>query len=160
MMAAIGFEDCFDAGEVMLGRCMAIFQHFKVATRGHLDLQNKVGRLEKQVQELLKEKSERASAFLAKELELSQCQGLNWRLNADIRHLKERLHSSEEKIEQLSKGEANWKMEKAKLQKAYVNTYEEGFMNAMQQALLSSSELQVTQFDLDKEVVDGQLVDD
>jgi len=33
-------------------------------------------------------------------------------------------------------------------------------MKAMQQALLFSSELQVTQFDLDKEVVDGQLVDD
>jgi len=127
IMAAIGVEDCFDAGEVMLGRCMAIFQHFKVAARGHVDLQNKVARLEQQVQELLKEKSERDSAFLAKKLKLSQCQGLNRRLGADIRHLKERLESLEkklrdtkyqvkplkEKIEQLTRGKGEWKVEKA-----------------------------------------------
>jgi len=46
------------------------------------------------------------------------------------------------------------------LQKAYVNAYEKGFMTAMRQTLLFSPELQVTQFDLDKEVVDDQLVDD
>jgi len=163
LMTTIGGEDCFDAGEVMLGRCMAIFQHFKVTTRSHSDLFSKNVGLEKQVQELLKEKSKRDLAFAAKELELSQCQGLNRRLDAVIRHLKERLDSSKKKLQymeiQLSKGEAEWEDENFQLQKAYVDAYEEGFMKAVRQALVFSPNLQVSQFDLDKDVVDGQLVD-
>jgi len=71
LMTTIGGEECFNAGEVMLGRCMAIFQHFKIVARSHSDLLSMNVRLEKQVQELLKEKSEIESAFAAKELELS-----------------------------------------------------------------------------------------
>jgi len=90
---------------------------------------DKVARLEKQVQELLKKKSERDFVFSTEELELYQCQGLNRRLDANIGQLKERLESLEkklrdtksqvnplkEKIEQLSKGDAEWKVEKAQL---------------------------------------------
>jgi len=46
--------------------------------------------------------------------------------------------------------------EKFQLQKTCVDAYEEGFMKAMRQA----PNLQVSQFDLDKDVVDGQLVDE
>lgn len=40
-----------------------------------------------------------------------------------------------------------------------MKAYEEGFMKAMRQTLLFSPELEPTRFVIDKEVVDGALVD-
>jgi len=52
----------------MLGRCMAIFQHFKTVAWGHSDLLCKNANLEKQIQELPKEKSERDSNLKSVEM--------------------------------------------------------------------------------------------
>jgi len=52
------------------------------------------------------------------------------------------------------------KSEKTDLQTSCLEAYEEGFTKAMHQAPFFFSSLDVNKSDLDKYVVDGQLVDD
>jgi len=62
--------------------------------------------------------------------------------------------------EELVHREVALKEVKIQLQRGCVEVYEEGFMKAMRQALLFSPDLELTRFDIDKEVVDSHLVDD
>lgn len=52
-----------------------------------------------------------------------------------------------------------WKEEKVEIQRGCVDSYEEGFVKAMRQALLFVPDLEPTSFNIDKEVVEGELVD-
>jgi len=66
MMKKLGLEDCLDAGSVMVGRCLAIMQHFHGAAWDHLDLWGKIADLERQVKQLSKEKVDKDSTFTSK----------------------------------------------------------------------------------------------
>ena len=62
--------------------------------------------------------------------------------------------------EEMAKKEAEWGEEKLRLRKGCVEVYEDGFMKAMRQAVLFAPEIDPMRFDIDKEVVDRQLLDD
>jgi len=56
--------------------------------------------------------------------------------------------------------ETDWEEEKIQLQRDCVEAYEEGYIKAMRQALLFSPNLEPTRFDIDKKIVDDNLMDD
>jgi len=64
-------------------------QHFQVTAQGHLDLQTKNTDTEKQVQQLLVERSNRDSTFTTKEVQLFHFQGLFKRHEAELIHRQE-----------------------------------------------------------------------
>jgi len=58
-LAKVGVAGCLNIGSVMLGRCLSIMQHCRVAAESQSDLQRKNANLEKQVKQLLKEKADK-----------------------------------------------------------------------------------------------------
>jgi len=74
--------------------------------------------------------------------------------------LNKKLKASESKLLRLKNEVGELKAEKAELQKSSLEAYEEGFQKVVRQVVHFSSSLDVSQFDLDKDVVDDQLVDD
>jgi len=183
MMEKVGLEDFLDVGGVMLGRSLAIMQHFRRAVRDHSGLQSKNADLERQVQQLLKERSDKDSAFTAKELQLLHLQQLCKCHEVELicrqgelvcaegalKEVESRMVDFEKEVakmghkesewkkweEELARKEAEWDEEKLQLQRGCVDAYEEGFMKAMRQAILFSLELDPTRFDINKEVADG-----
>jgi len=64
------------------------------------------------------------------------------------------------RVEEFAHTKAEWEEEKMQLQRSCVDPYEEGFMKAMHKAVLFVPDLELTRFGIDKNVVNGNLVDD
>jgi len=52
MMLETSVPECLDSMGVLLGRCLAMVQHCRVAVERQADLQNKITKLEEQIQDL------------------------------------------------------------------------------------------------------------
>lgn len=88
---------------------------------------------------------------------MSHCQWELARAESSLKEVDERMTDFHE---EMAKKEAEWGEEKLRLRKGCVEVYEDGFMKAMRQAVLFAPEIDPMRFDIDKEVVDRQLLDD
>jgi len=58
LMSKVGEVGCFEAGSVMLARCLALMQHHRWATEVRVDLCRRLGKLEQKNEDLIKSKAE------------------------------------------------------------------------------------------------------
>jgi len=58
LMSKVGEMGCFEAGSVMLARCLALMQHHRRAAEVKVDLRGQLGDLERKVEDLTKSKAD------------------------------------------------------------------------------------------------------
>jgi len=169
LMSKVGEVGCFEAGSVMLARCLALMQHHRRAAEVRVDLRGQLGDLEQKIEDLTKSKAElerevetlnqtitsRDAMLEDKEAQVAHFQGLCERREAELSRAGEVVAATEAQMaevrDEMAKRKSTWEAEKFELEQACVAVYEDGFFKAMKQALLLAPDIDLSGFDIDRD---------
>jgi len=171
LMAKVGGVGCFEAGSIMLARCLAIMQHHCQVAEGEVGLRDRLVGLERQVEGLskvkealerdvfdLKEANAGKDVALAeKESELIRLQEVCERKEIEAGLAEQKVKTAESRVTELqgemAKQKAEWEDKKRQLEQACVEVYEDGFLKAMRQATALAPDLDPSLFVVDEDDV-------
>jgi len=169
LMSKVGEVGCFEAGSVMLVRCLALMQHHRRVAEVRVVLRRRLGDLKQKIEDLTKSKAElkrevetlnqtitsRDAMLVDKEARVAHFQGLCERREAELSRAGEVVAATEAQVaevrDEMAKKESAWEAEKFDLEQACVAVYKDDFFKVMKQALLLAPDIDPSGFDIDRD---------